>query len=164
MLAVAHKELSADVCSIDFFHRLLLFGESLTLFYYDLLQCSFVTWEKTIQCGRHGEFFKLWLMWKAKVGKDSEEYSKLEIAVEETLGFLVVFFFLFSERLLTTLNHTLYADCSQDQSTDEGMTVVSYQPQDDKAIFFRMVFSNQATRNPDVNFILEEIGSLGKDL
>uniref|UniRef100_A0A8D0KXR0 Uncharacterized protein n=1 Tax=Strix occidentalis caurina TaxID=311401 RepID=A0A8D0KXR0_STROC len=82
---------------------------------------------------------------------------------EETLGVLVIFF-LFSERLLTTLIPTLYTDCSQDQSTDEGMTVVSYQPQDDKAIFFRMVFSNPATRKPDVDFLLEEIESLGKDL
>uniref|UniRef100_A0A8C0F9M3 Uncharacterized protein n=1 Tax=Bubo bubo TaxID=30461 RepID=A0A8C0F9M3_BUBBB len=81
---------------------------------------------------------------------------------EVTLGFLVCFFFfLFS---LTTLIPTLYADCSQDQSTDEGMTVVSYQPQDGKAIFFGMVFSNPATRKPDVDFLLEEIESLGKDL
>ena len=29
---------------------------------------NFDTGDKTIQCGRHVNVFKLWLMWKAKVG------------------------------------------------------------------------------------------------
>lgn len=29
---------------------------------------NFDTGDKTIQCGRHVDVFKLWLMWKAKVG------------------------------------------------------------------------------------------------
>lgn len=50
------------------------------------------------------------------------------------------------------------------QMIEEGMTIVSYLPQGDKANFFRMVFSNPATRKPDVDFLLEEIERLGKDL
>lgn len=46
----------------------------------------------------------------------------------------------------------------------EGMAMVSYQPQGDKANSFRMVFSKPVTRKPDVGFFLEETERLGKDL
>ena len=32
---------------------------------------SYDTGDKSIQCGRHVDAFKLWLMWKAKVFMDS---------------------------------------------------------------------------------------------
>lgn len=38
--------------------------------------------------------------------------------------------------------------------------MVTYQPQDEKANFSRIVFSNPAARNPDVYFLLEEIERL----
>ncbi|XP_009473820.1 PREDICTED: LOW QUALITY PROTEIN: glutamate decarboxylase 1-like [Nipponia nippon] len=50
------------------------------------------------------------------------------------------------------------------QMTEEGMTMISYEPQGDKANFFRMVFFNPATGKPDVDFLLEETERLGKDL
>lgn len=47
---------------------------------------------------------------------------------------------------------------------EEGTTMVSYQPLGDNVNFFRMVFSNPATKKSDVDFLLEEIERLGKDL
>lgn len=49
--------------------------------------------------------------------------------------------------------------------TEEGLTAVTYQPQDEKANFFRIVFanifrivfSNLVPRKPDVYSLLEEI-------
>uniref|UniRef100_A0A8C4U2V7 Uncharacterized protein n=1 Tax=Falco tinnunculus TaxID=100819 RepID=A0A8C4U2V7_FALTI len=54
-----------------------------------------------------------------------------------------------------------------DEETNNNLTsctIISYQPQGDKAIFFRMVFSAPATRKPDVDFLLEETERPGKDL
>lgn len=34
----------------------------------ELYNVDFDIGDKTIQCGRHVDTFKLWLMWKAKVG------------------------------------------------------------------------------------------------
>lgn len=38
--------------------------------HYDL---SYDTGDKALQCGRHVDIFKLWLMWRAKVGKSQRE-------------------------------------------------------------------------------------------
>ncbi|KAM6210909.1 LOW QUALITY PROTEIN: glutamate decarboxylase 1-like [Sarcoramphus papa] len=91
---------------------------------------AFVTGDKTIQCGRHIDVFKLWLMWKAKSFPSSMQISPKIKA----------------------------------QMIEEGMRMFSYQPRVDKANFFRMFFSNPATRKPDADFLLEKIETLGKDL
>ena len=46
----------------------------------------------------------------------------------------------------------------------EGTVMLSYQPCGDKVNFFRMVFSNPATRQTDVDYLIDEIQRLGKDL
>uniref|UniRef100_A0A4W2BZ40 Glutamate decarboxylase 1 n=1 Tax=Bos indicus x Bos taurus TaxID=30522 RepID=A0A4W2BZ40_BOBOX len=46
----------------------------------------------------------------------------------------------------------------------EGTAMLSYQPCGDKVNFFRMVFSNPATRQTDVDYLIDEIQRLGKDL
>lgn len=33
---------------------------------------NFDTGDKVIQCGRHNDIFKLWLMWRSKVGIKSD--------------------------------------------------------------------------------------------
>lgn len=38
---------------------------------------SYDTGDKTIQCGRHVDAFKLWLMWKGKVCKHSVTLTKI---------------------------------------------------------------------------------------
>lgn len=42
--------------------------------------------------------------------------------------------------------------------------MVGYQPQGDKANFFRMVISNPAATQSDIDFLIEEIERLGQDL
>uniref|UniRef100_A0A674GHX2 Uncharacterized protein n=1 Tax=Taeniopygia guttata TaxID=59729 RepID=A0A674GHX2_TAEGU len=44
--------------------------------------------------------------------------------------------------------------------TEEGLTMVTYQPQDEKDTFFRIVFSNPASRKSDVYFLLEKMERL----
>lgn len=47
---------------------------------------------------------------------------------------------------------------------ESGTTMVGYQPQGDKANFFRMVISNPAATQSDIDFLIEEIERLGQDL
>ena len=50
------------------------------------------------------------------------------------------------------------------QMIEEGTAMISYQPCGDKVNFFRMVFTNPATRQRDVDYLIDEIQRLGKDL
>lgn len=47
---------------------------------------------------------------------------------------------------------------------EKGSTLIGYQPLGDKVNFFRCVFSNPATQQDDVDFLLDEITQLGDDL
>ncbi|KAM7104139.1 glutamate decarboxylase 1 isoform 3-T3 [Molossus nigricans] len=47
---------------------------------------------------------------------------------------------------------------------ESGTTMVGYQPQGDKVNFFRMVISNPAATQSDIDFLIEEIERLGQDL
>lgn len=53
---------------------------------------SYDTGDKAIQCGRHVDIFKFWLMWKAKVNnkssaQNSEKYLIYKLYVMECLFF-----------------------------------------------------------------------------
>uniref|UniRef100_A0A670ZUE2 Glutamate decarboxylase 1 n=1 Tax=Pseudonaja textilis TaxID=8673 RepID=A0A670ZUE2_PSETE len=147
------------------------------------------TGDKSIQCGRHVDVFKLWLMWRAK------GTGGFEILINK---FLELAEYLYKE-LKTRNNYELVFDAEPEFSNvcfwyippslrhipkgperdkrlhqvapkikariiEEGTTMVSYQPLGDNVNFFRMVFSNPATKKADVDFLLEEIERLGKDL
>ncbi|EMP29255.1 Glutamate decarboxylase 1 [Chelonia mydas] len=150
---------------------------------------TYDTGDKTIQCGRHVDVFKLWLMWKAKGTRGFEilinkflelaEYLYKELNSRENFELVfdaepeltnVCFWYIppnlrripngpEREKLLHQVAPKIKA-----RMIEEGMTMVSYQPHGDKVNFFRMVFSNPATRKSDVDFLLEEIERLGKDL
>ena len=45
-----------------------------------------------------------------------------------------------------------------------GTLMVGYQPLGDKVNFFRSVFSNPAATKSDVDFLLDELERLGRDL
>uniref|UniRef100_A0A8B9KVW0 Zgc:163121 n=1 Tax=Astyanax mexicanus TaxID=7994 RepID=A0A8B9KVW0_ASTMX len=47
---------------------------------------------------------------------------------------------------------------------EEGVTMIGYQPLQDKVNFFRCVFSNPATQREDVDFLLDEIVRLGREV
>ena len=45
-----------------------------------------------------------------------------------------------------------------------GTLMMSYQPLDDAVNFFRCVISNPAVRHEDIDFLIDEIERLGKDI
>nr|XP_020642344.1 glutamate decarboxylase 1-like [Pogona vitticeps] len=150
---------------------------------------SYDTGDKTIQCGRHVDVFKLWLMWRAKGTRGFEmhinkflelaEYLYKELKIRK--NYKLVFD---AEPELTNVCFWYIPPSLQQipkgperqkrlhqvapkikaRMVEEGTMMVSYQPHGDKVNFFRMVFSNLATKKSDVDFLLDEIERLGKDL
>lgn len=47
---------------------------------------------------------------------------------------------------------------------ESGTTMVGYQPQGNKVNFFRMVVSNPAATQSDIDFLIDEIERMGHDL
>lgn len=47
---------------------------------------------------------------------------------------------------------------------EKGSTMIGYQPLGAKVNFFRCVLSNHATQREDIDFLLDEIVRLGRDL
>ncbi|KAM3840348.1 glutamate decarboxylase 1-like isoform 4-T4 [Vipera latastei] len=147
------------------------------------------TGDKTIQCGRHVDVFKLWLMWRAKgtggfeipinkflelaeyLHKELKRRNNYELVFDAEPEFSNVCFWYIPPSL-----HQIPKGPERDKRLhevapkiksrmiEEGTTMVSYQPLGDNVNFFRMVFSNPATKKSDVDFLLEEIERLGKDL
>ncbi|KAM9054654.1 glutamate decarboxylase 1-like [Megaptera novaeangliae] len=124
-----------------------------------LYNVDFDTGHKSIQCGRHVDIFKLWLTWKAKgtYGFEAQINRYMELAKY------------FYKVLKRKDNFKLVFDAKiapkiKAQMIEEGTAMLNYQPYGDKVHFFRMVFSNPATRQTDVDFVIDEIQRLGKDL
>ncbi|XP_016080454.1 PREDICTED: glutamate decarboxylase 1 [Miniopterus natalensis] len=120
---------------------------------------SYDTGDKAIQCGRHVDIFKFWLMWKAKgtVGFENQINRCLELAeylyakIKNREEFEMVFNGEVAPKIKALM-------------MESGTTMVGYQPQGDKANFFRMVISNPAATQSDIDFLIEEIERLGQDL
>ncbi|GCB76622.1 hypothetical protein scyTo_0016586, partial [Scyliorhinus torazame] len=150
---------------------------------------SYDTGDKTIQCGRHVDVFKFWLMWKAKGTSGFEKQIDKCLELAEYLhrklkgrdDFKLVFndkpehtnvCFWYIPLSLKEMPENAERDRKLHQVApkikacmmEEGSTMVGYQPQRDKVNFFRMVFSNPATNASDVDFLIEEIARLGQDL
>uniref|UniRef100_A0A8C8DUK9 Glutamate decarboxylase 2 n=1 Tax=Oryzias sinensis TaxID=183150 RepID=A0A8C8DUK9_9TELE len=148
---------------------------------YDL---SYDTGDKALQCGRHVDIFKLWLMWRAKVealqgflhNKNAtrtwSKNTKTKFSLEIKLVFIMNYHphELLPNPPLMRIICTLTAACCQvapvikARMMEYGTTMVSYQPQGDKVNFFRMVISNPAATFEDIDFLIEEIERLGHDL
>ncbi|XP_059913896.1 glutamate decarboxylase 1 isoform X1 [Gadus macrocephalus] len=154
--------------------------------HYDI---SYDTGDKTIQCGRHVDVFKLWLMWKAKgsegfgsqVNKCLENAEYLFKQLQRRADFKLVFeskpehsnvCFWYLPPSLRGLppgpdtNRRLHEVAPQIKAKmmEEGTTLIGYQPLGSNVNFFRCVFSNPATQHEDVDFLLEEIARLGSNL
>uniref|UniRef100_A0A8C6FG27 Glutamate decarboxylase 1 n=1 Tax=Moschus moschiferus TaxID=68415 RepID=A0A8C6FG27_MOSMO len=134
---------------------------------------NFDTGDKTIQCGRHVDVFKLWLMWKAKgtYGFEVQIDRYMELAkyfykvLKKKDNFKLVEQYVFVNFLFNDICiYTQIAPKIKAQMIVEGTVMLSYQPCGDKVNFFRMVFSNPATRQTDVDYLIDEIQRLGKDL
>nr|DBA24639.1 TPA: hypothetical protein GDO54_012266 [Pyxicephalus adspersus] len=150
---------------------------------------TYDTGDKTIQCGRHVDIFKLWLMWKAKgtsgfelqVNKCLENAEYLYKKLKTRDNFELVFP---DEPEHTNVCFWYIPPCLQGMPKDrewnvklhkvtakikarmmeEGTVMVSYLPLKEKPNFFRMVISNPAANKTDIDFVLEEIERLGHDL
>lgn len=154
--------------------------------HYDL---SYDTGDKALQCGRHVDVFKLWLMWRAKgtTGFEAHIDKCLELAeylytiIKNREGYEMVFdgkpqhtnvCFWFVPPSLRTLEDneermsrlSKVAPVIKARMMEYGTTMVSYQPLGDKVNFFRMVISNPAATHQDIDFLIEEIERLGQDL
>ncbi|KFO22491.1 Glutamate decarboxylase 1 [Fukomys damarensis] len=150
---------------------------------------SYDTGDKAIQCGRHVDIFKFWLMWKAKgtVGFENQINKCLELAeylytkIKDRDEFEMVFdgepehtnvCFWYIPQSLRGVPDSLerreklhrVAPKIKALMMESGTTMVGYQPQGDKANFFRMVISNPAATQSDIDFLIEEIERLGQDL
>uniref|UniRef100_A0A8C3XVY0 Glutamate decarboxylase 2 n=1 Tax=Chelydra serpentina TaxID=8475 RepID=A0A8C3XVY0_CHESE len=154
--------------------------------HYDL---SYDTGDKALQCGRHVDVFKLWLMWRAKgtTGFEAQIDKCLELAeylynkIKNREGYEMVFdgkpqhtnvcFWYVPPSLRSMedneerMNRLIkVAPVIKARMMEYGTTMVSYQPLGDKVNFFRMVISNPAATHQDIDFLIEEIERLGQDL
>ncbi|TRY68938.1 hypothetical protein TCAL_04170 [Tigriopus californicus] len=151
------------------------------------------TGDKVIQCGRHNDIFKFWLQWRSRgmsgferqierlmeltayqVRRMKEEGEKFYLLNDEPECTNVIFWYV-PERLRPR-------QCPQYETRDwqlelgtvtaklkgkmmsEGSLMVSYQPLGMLPNFFRSIISNQAVGEVDIDFMLEEMERLGKDL
>ncbi|XP_051997389.1 glutamate decarboxylase 1-like [Xyrauchen texanus] len=150
---------------------------------------TYDTGDMAIQCGRHVDIFKFWLMWKAKgtIGFEQHIDRCLELSdylynkIKNREGYQMVFegqpqhtnvcFWYIPPSLRGMPDgderrgklHRV-APKLKAMMMECGTTMVGYQPQGDKVNFFRMVVSNHATTMSDIDFLIDEIERLGQDL
>ncbi|XP_063779047.1 glutamate decarboxylase 1-like isoform X2 [Pseudophryne corroboree] len=154
--------------------------------FYDI---TYDTGDKTIQCGRHVDIFKLWLMWKAKgtcgfelqINRclENAEYMYKQLSCRENFELVFpdapehtnVCFWYIPPSLRGIArdkewNAKLHKVAPKIKALmmEKGTVMVSYQPFKEKTNFFRMVFSNPASKISDVDFLLDEIERLGLEL
>jgi glutamate decarboxylase len=147
------------------------------------------TGDKTIQCGRHVDAFKCWLMWRSKgdsgfeaqidtlwsladlLHKEVVRRDNFEMVMDSPECTNVCFWYIpkslqHMDRKCAEFKEKLHAIAPQIKAGMmlNGSMMMSYQPLDDYCNFFRMVFCTQATREEDVIFLCDEIERIGKDL
>ncbi|KAI3361508.1 hypothetical protein L3Q82_013658 [Scortum barcoo] len=152
--------------------------------FYDV---SYDTGDKSVQCSRKPDAFKLWLMWKALGTRELEQRVDRALAMARYLAHEVkkrdgfhllmepeyanVCFWYIPPSLrklpdgpeLWKKLHTV-APVVKERMMKKGSMMVGYQPHGDKANFFRMIIISPQTSRQDMDFVLDEIHNLGKDL
>ncbi|KAI1242645.1 hypothetical protein IHE44_0000182 [Lamprotornis superbus] len=132
--------------------------------HYDL---SYDTGDKALQCGRHVDVFKLWLMWRAKgtTGFEAQIDKCLELAeylynkIKNREGYEMVF-----DGKHTNVCFWYIPPSLRGMEDSEERTSRLMKPLGDKVNFFRMVISNPAATHQDIDFLIDEIERLGQDL
>uniref|UniRef100_A0A4W4H3Q5 Cysteine sulfinic acid decarboxylase n=1 Tax=Electrophorus electricus TaxID=8005 RepID=A0A4W4H3Q5_ELEEL len=152
--------------------------------FYDI---SLDTGDKSIQCGRKVDCLKLWLMWKA-VGSQGlanrvdmafantryfvEKLKKREgFQLVSEPQFVNVCFWYIPPSLRGKENSADYKDklakvapIIKERMVKQGSMMVGYQPLDGRVNFFRMVILSPQLTQSDLDFCLDEIERLGRDL
>ncbi|KRY79588.1 Glutamate decarboxylase 1 [Trichinella pseudospiralis] len=148
---------------------------------------SYDSGDKAIQCGRHNDVFKLWIMWRAKGmnGFEQQVNRLMDLAnyftekIKKTPGYELIMenpeflniCFWYVPKNVRHLESTekkarldKVAPKIKAKMMSSGSTMVGYQPDKDKPNFFRMIISNPATTYEDLDFFIEEIIRLGESL
>ncbi|XP_065053236.1 acidic amino acid decarboxylase GADL1-like [Rhopilema esculentum] len=145
------------------------------------------TGDKTFQCGRPNDAFKLWLMWKAKGTRgfeahidrafDNSRYLAEQIKRRDGFELLIEpqctnVCFRYIPPSLTNMPdgpekmqrlHKIPPEIKK-RMTLKGSMMVGYQPLKDHVNFFRMIVISSVVTHEDMDFVLDEIERLGKDL
>ncbi|KFM74577.1 Glutamate decarboxylase, partial [Stegodyphus mimosarum] len=150
---------------------------------------NFDTGDKVIQCGRHNDIFKLWLMWRSKGDKGYErhidhlfemtEYMVKKLKERKDKFYLVleepectnVSFWYIPKRLRNMPHSPKRAEILGELTAklkgrmmNAGSLMISYQPLGEIPNFFRSIISNAAVQESDIEFMLDELDRLGHDL
>ncbi|KAM3724665.1 Glutamate decarboxylase [Dirofilaria immitis] len=148
---------------------------------------SFDTGDKAMQCGRHNDIFKLWLMWRSKgmIGYRRQINRLMDLAayftarIRETEGyelvvdppeFLNICFWYIPpslrnmEKAERNARLEKIAPKIKAKMMERGTTMVGYQPDKQRPNFFRMIVSNQAITKEDLDFLIKEIIIIGSEL
>lgn len=94
------------------------------------------------------------------MGPSETENSTRSVHNNESLATSGVTFLMF---LLITISLQV-APQIKARMMEKGSTMIGYQPLGAKVNFFRCVLSNPATQHEDIDFLLDEIVRLGRDL
>ncbi|XP_030015110.1 acidic amino acid decarboxylase GADL1 [Sphaeramia orbicularis] len=152
--------------------------------FYDV---SYDTGDKSVQCSRKPDAFKFWLMWKALGSKELEQrvdrafamakYLAQEVKKREGFRLLMepeyanVCFWYIPPSLRDLPDSTelwekihKVAPVVKERMMKKGSMMVGYQPHGDKANFFRMIIISPQVSRQDMDFVLDEIDRLGRDL
>ncbi|KAI1885607.1 hypothetical protein AGOR_G00205570 [Albula goreensis] len=152
--------------------------------FYDI---SYDTGDKSIQCSRKPDAFKFWLMWKAVGTHGLEErvnravamarYLAEEIKKREGFRLLmepeyanVCFWYIPPSLRKMPENREFWdkihkvAPVIKERMMKKGSMMVGYQPHGDRANFFRQIVISPQVSREDMDFVLNEIEELGKDL
>ncbi|GLH15075.1 Glutamate decarboxylase [Gryllus bimaculatus] len=145
------------------------------------------TGDKHIQCGRRADVLKFWFMWKAKgtLGLeqhidtvfDNAEYFTQQIKKTEGFRLLmepqctnICFWYippsLRGQEDREDFNDLLHkvAPKIKERMMKTGSMMVTYQPLRGLPNFFRLVLQNSGLNHDDMDFIIQEIQNLGRDL
>eukprot|EP00062_Callorhinchus_milii_P005568 gi/632945142/ref/XP_007887890.1/ PREDICTED: glutamate decarboxylase-like protein 1 [Callorhinchus milii] len=143
--------------------------------------------DKSIQCSRRADSFKFWLTWKAVGTNGLEErvnrafasarYLTDEIKKRKEFKLIlepeytnVCFWYIppslrnspEDEEFWQKLHNV--APVIKERMMKKGSMMVGYQPHRDKVNFFRQIIISPLVRREDMDFVLNEIDALGKDL
>ncbi|XP_048728845.1 cysteine sulfinic acid decarboxylase-like [Ostrea edulis] len=146
--------------------------------------------DKTVQCGRKVDILKLWLMWKSRGDNGMAEQIELSFTNAKYLtdqlkkreGFRLVLpqfqcpnicFWYIPERLRgKEENPEWWTEISKiapqikRRMMENGTMMIGYNPLTSKGYvnFFRVIITNPMTTKEDLDFILDEMDRLGKQL
>uniref|UniRef100_A0A3Q2P5S8 Glutamate decarboxylase like 1 n=1 Tax=Fundulus heteroclitus TaxID=8078 RepID=A0A3Q2P5S8_FUNHE len=153
--------------------------------FYDV---SYDTGDKSVQCSRKPDAFKFWLMWKAVGTRELENRVDRRLVWDDLCLFSCFKYSLFLNVLLQPefanvcfwyippslrnlpdgpeLRKKLHAVAPvvKERMMKSGTMMIGYQKHGDKPNFFRMVVISPQVKRQDLDFVLEEIHRLGKDL